>query len=131
MMSPSPTQPRDAVDRDFASWASLDPSAYTACFSEDAIVHDPYGATPYYGAKAVRKFFSEVAHALQEVTIDAEAVHVAANRAAVVFRGTAIGMNGKPVQVDGIDVFEFNDAGRITTLWAYWDSAALLAKLRQ
>ena len=120
MMSPSPTQLRDAVDRYFASWASLDPSAYTACFSEDAIVHDPYGATPYYGAKAVRKFFSEVAHALQEVTI-----------AAVVFRGTAIGMNGKPVQVDGIDVFEFNDAGRITTLWAYWDSAALLAKLRQ
>jgi len=35
------------------------------------------------------------------------------------------------VEVAGIDVFEFNEAGRITSLWAYWDPAAVLAKLRQ
>ena len=130
-MSLSREQMRDAVDRYFASWARLDPSAYVACFTEDAIVHDPYGSRPYQGTTALRTFFNEVVQALQEVTIEAEAVHVAANRAAVVFQGKAIGKNGKPVHVDGIDVFEFNDVGRITTLWAYWDSAALLAKLRQ
>ncbi|MBH0205208.1 MAG: SnoaL-like domain-containing protein [Nitrospira sp.] len=131
MNSPSPKELRDAVDRYFASWTSLDPSAYAACFSEDAIVHDPYGSRPHQGTKALRMFFSEVAQALQEVTIEAEAVYTAANRAAVVFQGKAIGKNGKPVHVDGIDVFEFNDTGRITTLWAYWDSTVVLAKLRQ
>ncbi|MDH5643254.1 MAG: nuclear transport factor 2 family protein [Gemmatimonadota bacterium] len=127
----SPEQMRDAVDRYFASWASLDPSAYVACFTEDAVVHTPYGTQPYHGTSALRRFFGEVALALQEVTIIVDAIHVAGNRTAVVFQGTAIGKNGKPAKMDGIDVFEFDDAGRITTLWAYWDSTALLAKLRQ
>jgi steroid delta-isomerase len=50
---------------------------------------------------------------------------------AVVFHGKAIGKNQKPVELAGIDLFEFNEAGRITSLWAYWDPAAVLAKLRE
>jgi steroid delta-isomerase len=122
---------RDGIDRYFAAWASLDPAAYTACFSDDAVVHDPYGSTPHRGAKALRELFSGIAHALEEARIEAEAVHVAGNRAAVVFRGRAVGKNRKPVEVVGVDVFEFDEAGRITSLWAYWDSAAALMKLRQ
>jgi steroid delta-isomerase len=82
---------RDAVNRYFAAWSSLDPVAYTACFSDDAVVHDPYGSTPRQGTKALREFFGGIAAALEEVRLEAEAVHVAANRAAVVFRGKAIG----------------------------------------
>jgi steroid delta-isomerase len=122
---------RDTVDRYFAAWASLDPAAYAACFSDAAVVHDPYGSTPHRGAKALREFFSGIAQALEEARIEAEAVHVAGNRAAVVFRGKAVGKNRKPVEVVGVDVFEFDEAGRITNLWAYWDSAAALMKLRQ
>lgn len=122
---------RDAIDRYFAAWTSLDPSAYVACFSENAVVHDPYGSTPRQGAHALRDFFDGIAHAVQEVRIQADSLYVAGNRAAVAFRGNAIGKNGKPVEVVGIDVFEFNEAGRITALWAYWDPAAVLAKLRQ
>ncbi len=130
-MSPSAEVIHDAVDRYFAAWTSLDPAAYTACFSATAAVHDPYGSTPRQGTNALREFFGGIAHALEEVRINAESVHVAGNRAAVVFRGKAVGKNRKPVEVVGIDVFEFDEAGRITTLWAYWDSAAVLAKLRQ
>jgi len=130
-MALSPEQMRNAVERYFASWASLDPAAYVACFTEDAVVHDPYGSTPHQGTTSLRDFFRWVVQALQEVRIEADIMHIAGNRAAVVFRGKAVGKNHKPVQLDGIDVFELNDAGRITALWAYWDSAALLAKLRQ
>ena len=122
---------RDAIDRYFAAWTSLDPSAYVACFTENAVVHDPYGSTPRQGAPALRDFFGAIAHAVQEVHIQADSMYVAGNRAAVVFRGKAIGKNFKPVEVAGIDVFELNAAGRITALWAYWDSAAVLAQLRQ
>ena len=130
-MSLSPQQMSDAVDRYFAAWSSLDPSVYVACFVEHAVVHDPYGSTPHQGASALREFFGAIAHTVQEVRIQADAVYAASNRAAVVFLGKAIGKNGKPVEVAGIDVFEFSDAGRITTLWAYWDPATVLAKLRQ
>jgi steroid Delta-isomerase len=121
---------RDAVDRYFSAWNSLDPSAYVACFADDAIVHDPYGSTPYRGAQALQEFFGGIAKALQEVTLEAERIHIAGNRAAVVFKGKGTGKNGKPVHVEGIDVFEFNDTGRISALGSYWDSAAVLAKLR-
>jgi len=130
-MSLSPERMRDAVDRYFAAWTSLDPSAYVACFADNAVVHDPYGSTPRHGAVALRDFFGAIAHAVQEVRIQADSVYVVSNRAAVVFRGRAIGKNQKPVKVVGIDVFEFNEAGRITTLWAYWDSGAVLAQFRQ
>ncbi len=121
----------DAIDRYFAAWSSLDPAAYVACFDVTAVVHDPYGSTPHKGAGALREFFGGIAHAIQDVRIQADSVYAAGNRAAVVCEGKAIGKNLKPVEVAGIDVFEFNEAGRITALWAYWDPAAVLAKLRQ
>jgi steroid Delta-isomerase len=130
-MSLSTKQMSDAVARYFSAWSSLDPSAYVACFDVNAVVHDPYGSTPHQGATALRTFFEAIAHAVQEVRIQADSVHASSNRAAVVFQGKAIGRNQKPVELVGIDVFEFNEAGRITALWAYWDPAAVLAKLRE
>lgn len=127
---PSAEAMRDAVERYFAAWTRLDPAAYTACFCDDGILHDPYGSTPHRGTKSLREFFNGVTHALEEVRIEGDAVHVAGNRAAVVFRGKAVGKNQKHVEVTGVDVFEFDEGGRITTLWAYWDSAAVLEKLR-
>jgi steroid delta-isomerase len=121
---------QDAIDRYFAAWTSLDPVAYTACFMPDAVVHDPFGRTPYRGTESLRAFFTDVAHALSEVRIEVEAIYAAGNRAAVPFRGNGTGRNGKVAVVEGVDVFEFDRSGRITTLWAYWDSEAVLAKLR-
>lgn len=129
-MSLSADQMKDAVDRYVAAWNSLDPSSYTACFAEDATVQDPYGSTPIRGKVALREFFNGVAQALQEIILVAEQRYVAGSRVAVVFRGKGIGKNGKPVEVEGVDVFEFNEAGRISALWAYWDAATVLAKLR-
>ena len=130
-MPPSSDVMRNAVDRYFAAWSRLDPAAYTACFCADGILQDPYGSTPRRGAKSLREFFEGVARALGEVRIEAEAVHVAGNRAAVVFRGKAVGKNQRHVEVAGIDVFEFDEDGRITSLCAYWDSDAVLKKLRE
>ena len=130
MMPLSPDEIRDRVDRYFAAWRALDPTAWTACFAADAVSHEPYGATPVQGHAALKMVFHAIAGALREVTIHAQEMHIAHNRAAVVFHGQGIGKNGKPVEIHGIDVFEFNEAGNIQTLWAYWDPAAVLAKLR-
>jgi steroid delta-isomerase len=122
---------RDVIDRYFSAWCRLDSAAYAACFTAEAVLHDPYGSTPQQGSQGLRIFFTGVANALSEVRIEADTVFPAGNRAAVVFHGKGTGKNGKVVEVKGVDVFEFDEAGRITTLWAYWDSAAVLAKLRE
>lgn len=67
---------------------------------------------------------------LQEVTIHPQETHISHNRAAIQFHGRGIGKNGKPVEVKGIDLFEFNEAGEIQTFWAYEDPAIVLAQLR-
>lgn len=126
----SPDIIRDRVDRYFAAWRALDATALSACFTADALCHEPYGATPAQGQAALKTLFHTIASALQELTIHAQETHVAHNRAAVVFRGQGIGRNGKPVEIHGIDVFEFNQAGEIQTFWSYWDPATVLAKLR-
>lgn len=126
----SPDHIRDLVDRYFAAWRALDPTAWTACFAADAVSHEPYGTTPIQGHAALKTLFHTIAGALQEVTIQAQETHVAHDRAAVLFHGQGIGKNGMPVLVKGIDVFEFNEAGEIQTLWAYWDPATVLAELR-
>jgi steroid delta-isomerase len=120
---------RDRVDRYFAAWRALDPTAWTACFAPDAVSHEPYGTTPVQGHAALKAFFHTIASALQEVDSSGRNSRGAQSRCSP-FRGQGIGKNGKPVDVEGIDVFEFNDAGQIQSLWAYWDPAMVLAKLR-
>jgi steroid delta-isomerase len=121
---------RDRVDRYFAAWRALDAAAWSACFAVNATSHDPYGSTPAHGHAALKGLFHTIANALQEVAIHAQEIYVVHDRAAVLFIGQGIGKNGKPVEVKGIDVFEFNEAGQIQTLWAYWNPAAVLEKLR-
>ena len=86
----SPDEIRDRVDRYFAAWRALDPTAWTACFAADAVSHEPYGATPVQGHASLKTVFHTIANALEEVTIRADETHVADNRAAVLFRGRGL-----------------------------------------
>jgi steroid Delta-isomerase len=129
-MSLTSEQMHDAVDRYFSARNSLDPAACTACFTDDATVHDPYGATPIQGAAALREFFCGIANALQEFRVEAKSIYMSGDRAAVLFRRSGVGKNGKSVTVEGVNVFEFNHAGKISGLWSYWDAAAVLAQLK-
>ncbi|HXH86555.1 MAG TPA: nuclear transport factor 2 family protein [Nitrospira sp.] len=129
-MSLTSEEMRDAVDRYFAARNSLDPAACAACFTDDAIVHDPYGSTPIEGAVAIREFFDGLANVFRDFKVVAESIYPSGDRAAVLFRRTGVGKNGKPVTVEGVNVFEFNHAGRISGLWSYWDAAAVLAQLK-
>ena len=54
----SPDEIRDRVDRYFAAWRALDPTAWTACFAHDAISHEPYGARRFKGMPRSRPSFT-------------------------------------------------------------------------
>ena len=130
-MSLTSEQMRDAVDRYFAARNSIDSAASTACFTDDATVHDPYGSTPIEGVVAIREFFDGLANVFQDFKVVAESIYTSGNRAAVIFRRTGVGKNGKSLTVGGVQIFEFNHAGRISGLWSYWDAAAVLAQLKR
>ena len=116
-----------AVKQYFAALDSLDPERYVACFSEDAIVHDPVGTPPHRGHAGLRAFLTGIAGLVREVRFTIEYVNVAGNEAAIKWRATSTGMNGKTVDFEGIDTMEFDASGKIRVAKGFWNAGPALS----
>jgi steroid delta-isomerase len=66
----------------------------------------------------------------QVVALTEDHVFIVGNTAAVKWTGRAIGKNGQSANFEGIDVIECDDAGKITSLRAYWSPAPIIALLQ-
>ena len=118
-----------AVADYFAATRAMDASAWVSTFAEDATSYDP-AAPPATGHAALRQFFEGIAGAFSEVGLTEDNVFITGNEAAVKWTGRGVGVNGREVVFEGIDIFEINDAGKIQNLWAYWNAAALMSQLQ-
>lgn len=121
---------RTLVKSYFAATGAMDPTAWLACFADDAVSHDPYGGRAIEGKDQLKAFFLSVATAFKKIEFTEDCVIVTGNRTAVKFTCRGVGSNGKPATCEGIDVFEVNDRGTIQTMWGYWDPAGLMAQLQ-
>jgi steroid Delta-isomerase len=122
---------RKVVAEYFAAIRAMDPAAWANTFAEDGITHDPVGTPPHQGREALRQFLQGILGLFQEAGLTEDAVFVAGNGAAVKWTGRGVGKNGRQLQFEGIDVFEVNEAGRIQTVKAYWNPAAVMEQLGQ
>ena len=113
----------------FAALRAMDQRAWVNTFAEDAISHDPVGASPIVGHQKLGEFFETITAAFKEVGLTEDEVFIAGNGAAVKWTGRGKSKQGKDVRFEGIDVFEINEAGRIQTLHAYWNPAEMVAQL--
>lgn len=84
-------------------------------YADDAVIEDPVGSERHIGREAIRGFYS----AIEGVGGTAELItlRVCSNEAAFHARWT---MTGLGVRVEPIDVMTFDDAGKITSMKAYW-----------
>ena len=108
----------------------MDVSAWVSTFAEDGISYDPVGAPPSVGHEGLRRFLENIAGAFESVGLFEDHVFINGNEAAVKWTGRGTGKNGREVTFEGIDIFVINDAGKIQTLRAYWNPAAMLAQLQ-
>jgi steroid Delta-isomerase len=114
----------------FSATRSMDVEAWLATFASDAISHDPVGGQPLEGHDSLRQYFGGIAGAFETVGLTEDSIFVSGNEAAVKWTGRGVGKNGRRVTFEGIDVFKFNDDGKIQTIWAYWNPAAMMAELQ-
>jgi steroid delta-isomerase len=107
--------------------------AMTACFAEDAVSYDPVEAPPLASQVERQAFFAGMASLFAEVGLTEEFVSVHRARegaiAAVKWTGKGIGLARQSLTFEGIDVFEINSAGKIQSLKAYWNPAALMSRI--
>jgi steroid Delta-isomerase len=119
-----------AISDYFAAIRAMDADAWVKTFAEDATNYDPVGAPPNTGHAALRQFFDGICGAFEKVGLFEDHVFIVGRDAAVKWTGRGVGKNGREVTFEGIDVFEVNDEGKIQTVRAYWNPAAMMAQLQ-
>jgi len=125
----SPEVVAKTVKAYFAALRAMDQQAWVNTFAEDAVSYDPVGAPPINGHQKLGEFFQTITAAFKEVGLTENDVFIAGNHAAVKWTGKGTSKQGRTVRFAGIDVFTINEAGKIETLYAYWNPAEMVAQL--
>jgi len=108
----------EKVQRYITSVSTQDIEAIKGLFDENAAVADPVGTDPHVGIEAICAFYKG-GFAFQTKLELTGPVRCAGNSAAFPFTCT-FEIGGNKTRLDVIDIFEFNDAGRIQSMRAYW-----------
>ncbi|HEY9556558.1 MAG TPA: nuclear transport factor 2 family protein [Acidimicrobiales bacterium] len=116
---------RSAVDAYCAAFTSGDRAAYVGLFAADATVEDPIGSPVNVGSEAIGAFFDAMTGVADSVELRRTGpVRVAGNEAAWPLQARPT-IGGATMCVDIIDVMTFDDAGKITTMRAFWDPSEM------
>ena len=95
-----------------------DPEIAVALFAAEATVEDPVGTPAKRGLDEIRAFYTASMQTGAKLRLEGP-IRCAADSAAFAFR-VQLTLEGKMVTVDVIDIFRFNDAGKIIEMKAYF-----------
>ena len=105
---------KQAVENYIKAISTEDFDMIREIYADNGTVEDPVGTQPHEGIDAIMKFYS----ALKGMGVKLEltgAIRCAGKAAAFPFQAK-IG----PVTMEVIDVFEFDDQGKVASMRAYW-----------
>ncbi|MBY0503945.1 MAG: nuclear transport factor 2 family protein [Bryobacteraceae bacterium] len=119
----------DSVLAYIASIGSLNADAFAACFAADCELNDPVGAPVIHGQAGAHAFYSGIAQLLSKIEMRPVQVNLGGNRAAFSWTMHAEGKAGQKAESAGIDVLEFDEAGKIVRSWGFWNPGPFVAAL--
>jgi len=102
------------VEKYVQAFARNDMSLIEEIYADDATVEDPVGSDALRGKAAVVVFYQQAFNSGAKLELTGPA-RCAGNAVAFPFC-----VNVGTMKVDAIDVFEFNSAGKVVTMRAYW-----------
>jgi steroid delta-isomerase len=118
----TPAEIRATVERYVKLMTAGDADAIAALYADDASIEDPIGAPLQRGREAIRTWYRASAGKVRlELT---GPIRVAGGEAAFPMLGT-VGSADDPSYLDIIDVMKFDEAGRVTSLRAFWSVDAI------
>lgn len=127
---PSEDKMRTSVQAYSDLFNAGDYKAIAALFSDDAVVIDPVGTAPKIGKKNIVEFYKMATRGGTKLE-NPGPVRIAANMAAFPLKALIKGIKAEnkvvdvdlpngAMTIDIIDVFTFDEAGKITNMQAYW-----------
>ena len=105
----------DTVEKYLSALTNQTRTAIPEIFAANATVEDPVGTPAHEGMDAIVAFYEGAFNAGLKCELTGQ-VRVAGKSAAFSFSITIPGA----MQINAIDVFEFNDEGKVVSMKAYW-----------
>jgi steroid delta-isomerase len=119
---PSPEEIRGAIERYVKLMCDSDADGIAELYADDCRVEDPVGGHVIEGKEAIRGFYAATSPNLQvELT---GPICVAGKECAMPMLAE-LTMNDQKSYIDVIDVMVFDEAGKITSMRAFWNPAEL------
>ncbi len=108
------TQKTEIVNNYLEALNTQDMSLIESLYDDNALVQDPYGVSEMQGIEAIKAFYQKAfdANVTGELT---GPIRASGDSAAFSF---TINYGGSLIDI--IDVFQFNDEGKVTSMKAYW-----------
>lgn len=116
---PTPAEMTAAIHAYVAAFDKGDPELAVALFADDASVADPVGTPPKVGIAAIREFYTASMQTGAKLHLQGP-VRVTANNHAAFAMQVRLNLNDTDMSVDVIDIFRFNDDGKVTEMSAYF-----------
>lgn len=109
---------RAAVHGYVAGFEAVDLDAIVALYAEDATVEDPVGTPVVKGLEAIRAFYARSLKLKPKLRLQ-EPIRVVENSGAFAFTAAVTAPSGN-IEIDVIDVMTFDQAGKITSMRAFF-----------
>lgn len=119
---PSPAAVREIISSYINMMCESDIDSIIALFDEDATAEDPVGGAVQRGREALHAFYSAAAPMLQ-VELSGPVCVAGRECAFPILAQLTVGDNVS--YLDAVDVFTFNDNGKITSMRAFWNPEEL------
>jgi ketosteroid isomerase-like protein len=103
------------------AWESRDAQVAYRLFSDDALYYTTPYAEPHRGQDGIRDYWASVTADQREIRFESETVGVV-GRTGIAKWGAKfkLASSGASVELNGVFLLEFDDAGRCTTLREWW-----------
>ena len=106
-----------------------DIDGWLALLAADVMTYEPVGTPPNKGHDGVMQWMQNIMQPFESMQLNVDNIFVTGNSAAVKWSGQGFLKSGVEFSFEGIDVHEYNEAGKIQTVKGYFDPAPMMAAL--
>ncbi|MGB3472792.1 MAG: nuclear transport factor 2 family protein [Erythrobacter sp.] len=118
--APDPKQVQSWVAAYFSGTQSMNADQWYSAFATDAIVDDPVGTPIKRTPDQIRAMGTGFLEPFDKIGLYESFVHVVGNEAVARWQGRGVTKDGQEVKFDGINLFTFNNDGKITELRGFF-----------
>ncbi len=117
---PSRAQIEHAIRTHFEAWNSKDRQRWFDNFADDIVLEDPVGGPTKIGREALLKSWENSFKDGHDWRLKPMVMQICADQAALCVRNYGK-VDGVPVELDSIEIYTVNDAGKVSYIRTYFN----------